>query len=162
MSVRCAVATWGHADNALEQASQVGLIRKAELLCYIRRAFARCEASLSGANPPLQMIRVRWNANRAREFACQKKAVELCRGCELRKRDVAVEVFRKIFNGSPDCRRVPEARNRRGGRLCVPREEQVQSREEPLLAFQLCRFTRKSRMRTPQLLGKLAIVDYNR
>ena len=75
MSVRCAVTTWGHADDALEQASQVGLIGKAELLCYIRRAFARCEASLCGANPSLQMIRVGWDADRASEFACQKEAV---------------------------------------------------------------------------------------
>jgi hypothetical protein len=139
----------------------VGLIGKAELLCHIRRAFARCKASLRGTNPSVQMIRVGWNANRTREFACQKKAVNLCRGCELRKRDVTVKMFRQIFDRSPDRLRVPEARNWGSGRLHVPGEEQVQSREKALLAFQFCRLTRESRMRSPQLLGKLAIVNYD-
>ena len=124
--MRRAVTTWRHADEALEQASQVGLIGKTELLRHIRHAFTHCKASLCGANPSLQMIRVRWNALRTREFACQKKPIELRRGCEFGKRDVAVAMLREILNGSSDRLWVPEARNRGSGGLHVPAEEQVQ------------------------------------
>ena len=106
MPVRRAVMTWGHADEALEQASQVGLIGKTELLRYIGHAFAHCKAFLCGANPSLQMIRVRWDAHRTREFACQKKAIEFRGGCKLRKCDVAIAMFREIFDGSSDRPRV--------------------------------------------------------
>src|ERR1700761_7060592 len=80
MPVRCAVTAWGHADDTFEQARHMRLIGETQLLRHLRADVADCEALLGGADPALQMVRVRRHAHGSCEFACQEKAVDLC-GC---------------------------------------------------------------------------------